>query len=281
MDTHQVDTLLSQAAAQLQASGGTQSPGLDAELLLAHVLGCARGWLRGHGEQPVAAPQRQRYAGLVARREQGEPLAYILGSREFWSLPLQVGPAVLVPRPETELLVELALALPLPVEARVLDLGTGSGAIALALAHERPRWQVSATDASRAALATAQANRAALGLCVELLEGSWLEPVAGRQFELIVSNPPYIAADDPALSDPALRHEPMLALTPGGDGMAALAAIIGAAPGHLTPGGWLLLEHGATQSCAVQRELSAQGFLDVRSHADLAGLPRVSSARQA
>lgn len=271
--------MLSQAAAGLAAAGSTESPGLDAEALLAHLLGCTRGWLRGHGEHELPQDTRQRFAALVARRERGEPLAYILGSREFWSLPLGVGPAVLVPRPETELVVELALALPLVAHARVLDLGTGSGAIALALARERPRWQVSATDLSPDALGTARANAASLGLTVELIEGNWLQPVSGRQFELIVSNPPYIALGDPALSDPALRHEPQLALTPGADGMAALRTIIRDTPRHLTPGGWLLLEHGATQAHAVQRELAARGFTAVRSHADLAGHLRVSGAR--
>jgi release factor glutamine methyltransferase len=190
-----------------------------------------------------------------------------------------VGPTVLVPRPETELLVELALALALPAAARVLDLGTGSGAIALALAHERPAWRVTATDLSPQALATARTNAHTLGLTVELLEGSWLAPLADRQFELIVSNPPYIAASDPALSDPALRHEPRLALTPGEDGLASLAAIIRAAPAHLACGGWLLLEHGAGQAPDVQRELTAQGFTAVRSHVDLAGHLRVTAGR--
>jgi release factor glutamine methyltransferase len=162
-----------------------------------------------------------------------------------------------------------------------VDLGTGSGAIALALTRERPRWQVSATDLSPEALDTARANGTALGLAVELIEGRWLEPLAGRQFELIVSNPPYIDAGDAALSDPALRHEPALALTPGADGMSALREIIRAAPAHLTPGGWLLLEHGADQGHAVQRELAAQGLIEVRSHRDLAGHLRVSGARRA
>jgi len=281
MDTNQVDTLLSQAAAGLKAGGCTQSSGLDAEVLLAHVLGCTRGWLRGHGEHEVPDALKERYAALLARRERGEPLAYIVGSREFWSMPLAVGPGVLVPRPETELLVELALALPLPGSARVLDLGTGSGAIALALARERPTWAVCATDLSPEALAIAHTNCAAMGLAVELLQGSWLQPVAGRQFELIVSNPPYIATDDPALSDPALRHEPSMALTSGPDGLTALREIIHAAPGHLTGGGWLLLEHGATQAHAVQRELAARGLIEVRSHADLSGHLRVSGARRA
>lgn len=274
MSTKRVDELLAHATSLGCAA-------LDAELLLAHVLGRNRAWLRGHGEWPLETASQTRYGGLVLRRLEGEPLAYLLGSREFWSLPLKVGPAVLVPRPETELLVELALALALPTDARVLDLGTGSGAIALALAHERPQWQITATDLSPQALATARVNAQALGLMrVELLEGPWLAPVGGRRFELIVSNPPYIAADDPALSDPALRHEPLMALTPGTDALASLSAIIQGAPAHLSPGGWLLLEHGATQAPRVCQALAAQGFEEVQSHPDLAGHLRVSGGRK-
>jgi release factor glutamine methyltransferase len=244
------------------------------------VLCCTRVFLRAHGERDVEEAQAQSYESLLGRRASGEPLAYILGTREFWSLPLQVGPAVLVPRPETELLVELALGLPLAAAARVLDLGTGSGAIALALAHERRAWQVTATDLSTEALETARTNACTLGLSVELLPGSWLEPVAGRRFELIVSNPPYIALGDPALSNPTLRHEPPIALAAGEDGMAALRTIIRAAPAHLAEAGWLLLEHGSCQAPLVQRELAVQGFVEVRSHADLAGHLRVTGGRK-
>jgi release factor glutamine methyltransferase len=279
MHAARVDTLLAQGARRLAEADPGGSPALDAELLLAHVLGCSRAFLRAHGEHPAAAAQQQRYAALLERRARGEPLPYLVGQREFWSLPLAVGPAVLVPRPETEVLVERALELPLPPAARVLDLGTGSGAIALALAHERRGWQLTATDVSPAALAMARSNARALRLPVELLAGSWLAPVAGRRFELIVSNPPYVDSGDAALSDPALRHEPLMALTPGPDGMAALRAIIAASPAHLAQGGWLLLEHGKDQAPQVQQALAVCGFSQVRSHPDLAGHLRVTGGR--
>lgn len=257
----------------------------EAQRLLAALLGRSRGWLLAHELHPLAPGEGERYAGWIARRARGEPYAYITGEREFWSLPLRVTPAVLVPRPETELLVERALAL-LPSQAppgapqpRVADLGTGSGAIALALAHERPRWQVTATDRSAAALEVARGNAQRLDLGrVRFLQGDWLAPLAGERLDLLASNPPYIAADDPALADPALRHEPMGALASGPDGLEDLRTLIAAAPGHLVPGGWLLLEHGATQGEAVCALFASQGWTRVRCHVDLAGKPRVSEA---
>lgn len=286
MDTMRVDALLAAGVARLAsavaAGAPAATPQLDAELLLAHALGTSRTWLRAHAESHADAGQRARYCALIERRAAGEPVAYLLGSKDFWSLTLAVGPAVLIPRPETELLVERALALLLKPHGRVLDLGTGSGAIALALARERPGWDVIATDVSAAALEVARANAAALHLDrVRLLPGSWYEPVAGHTLELIVSNPPYIAASDPALQDPALRHEPRIALTPGADALASLRAIIHSAPAHLAPEGWLLLEHGADQARQVQRELVAHGFRHVRSHPDLAGHLRVTEGQRA
>jgi release factor glutamine methyltransferase len=245
-------------------------------------MGTSRAWLRAHAEVPVDSIQQARYCAMIERRAAGEPIAYIVGTKEFWSLTLAVGPAVLIPRPETELLVERALALLPAPRARVLDLGTGSGAIALALARERPGWELTATDVSPAALKVARANAAACQLGrVTFLEGTWYEPVVADTFELIVSNPPYIAARDPALDAPALRCEPLIALTPGPDAMASLREIIRSAPSHLKPGGWLLLEHGAGQAPDVQRELVARGLGHVRSHPDLAGHLRVTEARQA
>ena len=251
---------------------------LDAELLLGHVLGRDRTHLRTHPESPVDAAQARAYAQALERRAAGEPVAYVVGYREFWSLRIAVNPAVLVPRPETELLVERALALRAAAESRVADLGTGSGAIALALAHERPEWHVVATDASRAALAVARANARALGLeRVELVEGDWLAPLAGRTFDLIVSNPPYVAPDDPVLAEAPLRFEPRIALAPpGSDALACLRSLIDSAPDHLAPGGWLLLEHGATQAADVAALLVARGFAHVRSHTDLAGHERMT-----
>jgi len=254
-------------------------PGLDAELLLAHALGTGRAGLRSHPERIPAADAAARFCDLLERRAAGEPVAYILGHKEFWTIDLAVSPAVLVPRPETELLVERALALHPGSEARIADLGTGSGAIALALASERPQWQMIATDLSADALAVARANAEALGLAhVVMIQGDWLACLDGS-FHLLVSNPPYVAAEDPALRLPALMREPQLALVAGEGGLAALCNIIRAAPDHLEPGGWLLLEHGATQSAAVAGALVARGFAQVRSHRDLAGRERMTEGQ--
>jgi release factor glutamine methyltransferase len=254
---------------------------LDAQVLLASVLGHTRGWLLGHDDALLDAAARARFGEWIARRARGEPLAYIVGEKEFWSLPLRVTPDVLVPRPETELVVELALALLPETAQHVADLGTGSGAIALALAHERPDWQLTATDASAAALAVAADNARSLGLGnVAFRQGNWCEPLAGERFDLIASNPPYIATADAALDDPALRHEPSMALASGAEGLDDIWKIIAAAPAHLLPGGWLLLEHGADQGEAVCALFVAQGWAQVGCHADLAGRPRVSGARR-
>jgi len=253
---------------------------LDAQLLLARALGRSRSFLHAEPGAPCPAPAHQAFVAWIARRASGEPLAYITGEREFWSQPLQVTPAVLVPRPETELLVERALALGPDGPARVLDLGTGSGAVALSLALERPHWQVTATDASPAALAIAAANAHALRVSnCGFVEGSWYEPLKGQLFDLIVSNPPYIAPGDPALTDPALRHEPQSALVSPPDGLAALREIILGATAHLAAGGALALEHGSDQGPAVAEMLVRAGFSHVRCHADLAGHPRISEAR--
>jgi release factor glutamine methyltransferase len=265
-------------AASAADSGAT--PGLDAELLLAHALGVGRARLRSHPEDVPAAETAALFLDLIARRAAGEPVAYILGRKDFWTLELSVTPAVLVPRPETELLVERALALDPGAEARVVDLGTGSGAIALALARARPSWRITATDISAAALAVARANAAALDLTrVEILQGDWLACLTARKFQLMLSNPPYVAADDPALAEPELMREPRLALVAAEDGLAALRAIIRAAPDHLVPGGWLLLEHGATQAAAVAGALVGRGFAQVRSHRDLAGRERMTEGQ--
>ena len=254
---------------------------LDAELLLAHVLGVDRAAVKAHPENPVDAARAGAYLRALERRAAGEPVAYIVGYREFWSLRIGVDPAVLVPRPETELLVERALTLRGADEAHVADLGTGSGAIALALAHERPAWRIVGTDASGAALAVARANARTLGLeRVEFLEGSWFAPLAGRTFDLLVSNPPYVAPGDPVLADAPLRFEPRVALTPESpDPLSCLRTIAAQAPDHLVAGGWLLLEHGATQAADVAALLVARGFAHVRSHTDLAGRERMTEGR--
>lgn len=258
---------------------------LDAQALLAHVLGLpperARAWLLAHDTDPLPPERLARYAELVQRRAAGEPLAYLVGEKEFFGLRLAVTPAVLVPRPDTETLVEWAVELlqaqPAP---RVVDLGTGSGAIALSLKHALPHADVSAVDLSAAALVVARSNGERLGLLVRWLQGSWFEPLDAEAppcFDLIVSNPPYIAQDDPHLA--ALQHEPQLALGSGPDGLDALRHIVARAAAHLQPGGWLLLEHGHEQDADVRGLLQAAGFDAVSTRHDLAGRPRCTGGR--
>ncbi len=253
----------------------SESPRLDAELLLANLLGLPRAALITRGADTVASSDENAYAELVRRRAAGMPIAYLTGTREFWSLPLSVSPAVLVPRPETEVLVERALAL-LPGDApcSVLDLGTGSGAIALSLAHERPHWAITAIDVSPAALYIAAQNARSLKLQVQWRQGSWFGPVAAERFHLIVANPPYLAANDPALG--ALRAEPALALVAGPTGLEALGAIIAQASRHLHARGWLALEHGIDQAPEVARLLGQHGFDSISTYPDFSGRPRVT-----
>ncbi len=266
-----VAALLRRAASRVDAA--------DAALLVAHALGRTRTWLYAHGDDVVDASALEACERLIARREGGEPAAYIIGTRGFWRFDLRVTPDTLVPRPETERLVELALErLPEDRALRVADLGTGSGAIALAIGHERPRARVVAVDASRAALEVARGNAAALGIGnVEFREGDWLQPLGGERFDLIASNPPYIALGDPHLDD--LRHEPAMALSSGADGLDAIRAIVRDAPARLVPGGWLLLEHGLEQGAAVRALLSAAGFADVSTARDLEARDRVTLGR--
>lgn len=263
---------------QLEAVSDTAR--LDTELLLGHVLQRNRTWLMTWSDREVSAVDAERFAKLLARREAGEPVAHIIGVREFWTLELAVTPATLIPRPDTELLVELALELG-PAEAgRVLDLGTGTGAIALALASERSAWRVTAVDAWPEAAALAGRNRANLGLNnVAVLCGHWFEPVVGEQFDLIVSNPPYLAADDPHLDRGDVRFEPASALVSGPDGLEDLTLIAEQAPLHLHEGGWLLLEHGESQGEAVRQQLASRGFSQVQSWRDLGQRERVSGGR--
>ena len=253
----------------------------EAELLLAATLSVNRAALVARNGETLDADVIADYLARVTRRAAGEPFAYVTGRRGFWTLDLAVTPDVLVPRPETELLVDLALSFGEGIESRpvrLVDLGTGSGAIALALAAERPQWEVTATDLSPAALAVASANAVRHDLQrVQFLEGSWFEPLPGRAFDLVISNPPYVAADDPSMR--SLGFEPRLALTPGADALMALREIIDRAPAHLRPGGYLLLEHGATQATVVTEMLVARGFHHVGSHPDLAGHLRVSVGR--
>jgi len=256
---------------------------LEAKLLLAHVLGCDRVWLSAHGEARLTAEQARAFDALVRRRQKGEPVAYLTGRREFFGLELEITPEVLIPRPETELLVELALGwLDRNAPERVLDLGCGSGAVALAIAHERPRVDVLGADVSTAAVALSRRNAERLALAnARFIESDWLVGVPRERFGVIVANPPYVAEDDPHLGQGDLRYEPPLALSPGGDGLDAVRAIVAAAPAYLAPGAALAVEHGHDQAQAVQALLRDAGFEAVTSARDLAGIQRVSYGRRA
>ena len=272
MDT--VADILRLAVRTLAAS--SESPELDAEVLLSTVMGVARSALIVRAEEPVGVELLRAYQGLIDRRMSGVPVAYLTGRREFWSLPLKVTPAVLVPRHETELLVEMALKVIPKAEARsVLDLGTGSGAVALAIASERPLARVTGADFSPAALGVARDNARSLALpTLAWRLGSWFDAVPGERFDAIVANPPYVAAGDPALA--ALEAEPEIALVSGPAGLDALAAIIQSAAPHLESGGWLVLEHGSTQHGDVASMLERRGFGGVETHEDFSGRPRVT-----
>ena len=251
---------------------------LENRILLCHALGLSRVGLITQSQRVITAAEAQALDALVARRLKGEPIAYIVGKREFFGLDFGVTDAVLIPRPDTELLVELALER-LPPAASVLDMGTGSGAIAVAIAHTRPDARVSALDASAAALAVARANAGAHGAAVRLLHSDWYAALDGERFDLIVSNPPYIAAGDCHLSQGDLRFEPACALTDHADGLAALRTIVAGAASHLTPGAWLLLEHGYDQALHVRALLAGHGYASVQSWRDLSGIERVSGGQ--
>jgi release factor glutamine methyltransferase len=277
--TATVQQVLAAAQARLADS---DTPRLDAELLLCHLLEKNRAWLRAWPERALTADEQAAFDELVARRAAGEPVAYLTGRRAFWSLELKVTPATLIPRPDTETLVEWALELIPPDAALTLaDLGTGSGAIALALGRERPRCRLVATDASADALAVAREN-AALNQVgnVEFRPGLWFAPLAGMHFDLIASNPPYIAAGDPHLGRGDLRYEPPGALASGRDGLDDIRLLAAGAGEHLAPGGWLLLEHGYDQGAAVRELLSRHGYREVQTRRDGGGNERISGGRR-
>lgn len=272
---------LQTAVATLTSSSRTAR--LDAEVLLMYVTGLTRAELVTRAGQSLTATQAQQWRALLERRLAGEPIAYLTGEREFWSLSLRATPAALIPRPETEQLVEKALA-HIPPQAcwNIADLGTGSGAIALAIAHERPRCRIHACDDSAAALDVARANAARLNIAnIEFSHGDWLAPLAHRTFEMVVSNPPYVRADDPHLNAGDVYFEPHTALIGGADGLDAIRVIAKQAFARLMPGGFLLLEHGHDQAATVADVLTAAGFCEILHHRDLAGHDRVTECRAA
>lgn len=272
-------TALATATTQLLHS---ETPRLDAEVLLSHVLGVKRSYLLTWPEKILTPSQYTQYQSLLALRTQGKPIAYLLGYKEFWSLKLQTTTETLIPRPETELLVELALAhLPINNPTQVIDLGTGTGAIALAIASERPHCSILASDNSPAALKIAHHNAQQLGLDqVKFILSDWWTELKEIKTQLVVSNPPYIAIDDPHLTQGDVRHEPRQALVAGVDGLTAIRQLVRQSYSHLITGGWLLLEHGYNQAASVQALLKQQGYQSVTTYHDLAGLPRVTEGQK-
>lgn len=271
------------------AAARTKLPANEARLLLGHVTARPAAWLMAHDDEVLDEDAMLRFASLVARRKGGEPVAYLLGYREFYGREFAVSPAVLIPRPETEMLVDMALATKVGADdtagsvatsaPRILDLGTGSGCIAITLALEIPSAQVCAVDASEAALLVAGKNAERLGASVRLLQSDWFGSLSGESFDLIVANPPYIAERDPHLGVEDLRYEPRPALASGADGLDAIRRIVADAPAHLLAGGQLWLEHGYDQAVAVRELLAAAGLCDIEQHRDVAGIVRVSGGR--
>lgn len=254
---------------------------LDIELLLAAALGKPRSFLHTWPERIVSSEAAQAFDRYLQRRRAGEPVAYILGQQGFWNIDLEVATHTLIPRPETEMLVETALELlPGTIPHRLLDLGTGTGAIALSLAKDRPQWQVTAVDRVEEAVSLAERNRQRLHLDnAQVLRSHWFSAVEGQRFDLILSNPPYIASDDPHLVEGDVRFEPSSALVSGADGLDDLRLIVSQAPGHLEPGGWLLLEHGYDQGVAVRELLSGHGFEQIQTRRDLGDHERITFGR--
>ncbi len=275
-----IGRLLDEAARNLAANADLVEARREAQILFGHATGVTRGWLSSHRDEAADPSAAEPFRELVRRRRAGEPVAYLVGRREFYGLEFRVTPDVLIPRADTETLVDVALEkLVEGTQPDVLDLGAGSGCIAIAIAHERPAARVTATDVSETALKVARDNAVAIGVDVELVSGAWFEPLAGRRFDLIVSNPPYVATGDPHLQQGDLRFEPATALASGTDGLADIRIIVAHAPGYLREGGWLLFEHGCDQADVCRDLLRDTGFGEVVSRADIAGLPRVAGGR--
>jgi release factor glutamine methyltransferase len=275
-----VGRLLDDAARNLAAVPDLVEARREAQILLGHTMGVSRAWLSAHRDDAAAPSAADTFRELVRRRQVGEPVAYLIGRREFYGLEFRVTPDVLIPRADTETLVDAALErLPEGAQPDVLDLGTGSGCVALTIAHERPEARVTAVDVSAAALIVARENAASIGVNAEFVQSAWFEKLDGRRFDLIVSNPPYVAAGDPHLQQGDLRFEPATALASGKDGLADIRIIVADAPAYLSEGGWLLFEHGYEQADACRDLLLDAGFGGVISRADIAGLPRVAGGR--
>jgi release factor glutamine methyltransferase len=275
-----VGRLLDDAARNLAAVPDLAEAWREAQILLGHAMGVSRAWLSAHRDDAADPSAADAFRELVRRRQVGEPVAYLVGRREFYGIEFRVTPDVLIPRADTETLVDAALEKLLKgAQPDVLDLGTGSGCVALAIAHERPQARVTAVDVSAAALIVARENAASIGMNAEFVQGAWFEELADRKFDLIVSNPPYVAAGDPHLQQGDLRFEPATALAAGEDGLADIRIIVADAPAYLREGGWLLFEHGYEQADVCRDLLLDAGFGEVIRRADIAGLPRVAGGR--
>ncbi|WP_262492557.1 peptide chain release factor N(5)-glutamine methyltransferase [Marinobacter sp. AL4B] len=263
-----------------EARIGGDSPKLDAELLLSHVSGLSRTSFRAWPEREITAEQAEQFFVLVAERVEGKPIAYLLGQQEFWSLPLRVSTSTLIPRPDTECLVEAALSLELPESAKVLDLGSGTGAIALALASEKPEWQITATDRIAEAVELARENSQNLNLPVSVIQSHWFEELPAGAFDLLISNPPYIPASDRHLSEGDVRFEPASALVAGNDGLDDIRLLVTQGLGWLNAGGWMMLEHGYDQGDAVRDLFTQAGWRNIETRKDYGGNDRMTLARK-
>lgn len=257
----------------------SDSPALDIQVILCHVLGKSRSYLYSHSEDKLPESQLTTFFELLRRRQNGEPVVHLTGTKGFWNIELSVNPTVLIPRPETELLVELALSLEQDQIKSMVDLGTGSGAIAISLARERPDWIVFATDITTGAITTARRNALSNNANVNFIQGHWCRPLADMRFDLIVSNPPYIKANDPHLAQPELKYEPLVALISDIDGLTALREIIANSKRHLNPGGRIILEHGYDQSNKVCAMLASNGYHSIEAYQDIANTDRAVMAR--